>query len=226
MRYSTLLQELINKILNSSRTNFITTNYSSEYNIKKIILNKFPEFEKLADQEMELDANALLSIDTRYDIILNYKIHDADIIEKIINHCISKQYDFNIFVMSIALLEDIMINGTREMFGHHILTLEYVIKTYVDDFIEDCTEHIRLSSDKDENDIIKFNCIIEILSDNELYNLLVSQASGNILVNWLSDFNDLLLFHYRNEPLEKIKEDTLGLVSYVSAELKVFSMTT
>lgn len=226
MRYSTLLQELINKILNSSRTNFITTNYSSEYNIKKIILNKFPEFEKLADQEMELDANALLSIDTRYDIILNYKIHDADIIEKIINHCISKQYDFNIFVMSIALLEDIMINGTREMFGHHILTLEYVIKTYVDDFIEDCTEHIRLSSDKDENDIIKFNCIVEILSDNELYNLLVSQASGNILVNWLSDFNDLLLFHYRNEPLEKIKEDTLGLVSYVSAELKVFSVTT
>lgn len=226
MRYSTLLQELINKILNSSRTNFITTNYSSEYNIKKIILNKFPEFEKLADQEMELDANALLSIDTRYDIILNYKIHDADIIEKIINHCISKQYDFNIFVMSIALLEDIMINGTREMFGHHILTLEYVIKTYVDDFIEDCTEHIRLSSDKDENDIIKFNCIIEILSDNELYNLLVSQASGNILVNWLSDFNDLLLFHYRDEPLEKIKEDTLGLVSYVSAELKVFSVVT
>ena len=226
MRYSTLLQELINKILNSSRTNFITTNYSSEYNIKKIILSKFPEFGKLADQEMELDANALLSIDTRYDIILNYKIHDADIIEKIINHCISKQYDFNIFVMSIALLEDIMINGTREMFGHHILTLEYVIKTYVDDFIEDCTEHIRLSSDKDENDIIKFNCIIEILSDNELYNLLVSQASGNILVNWLSDFNDLLLFHYRDEPLEKIKEDTLGLVSYVSAELKVFSVTT
>lgn len=226
MRYSTLLQELINKILNSSRTNFITTNYSSEYNIKKIILNKFPEFGKLADQEMELDANALLSIDTRYDIILNYKIHDADIVEKIINHCISKQYDFNIFVMSIALLEDIMINGTREMFGHHILTLEYVIKTYVDDFIEDCTEHIRLSSDKDENDIIKFNCIIEILSDNELYNLLVSQASGNILVNWLSDFNDLLLFHYRDEPLEKIKEDTLGLVSYVSAELKVFSVTT
>ena len=226
MRYSTLLQELINKILNSSRTNFITTNYSSEYNIKKIILNKFPEFGKLADQEMELDTNALLSIDTRYDIILNYKIHDADIIEKIINHCISKQYDFNIFVMSIALLEDIMINGTREMFGHHILTLEYVIKTYVDDFVEDCTEHIRLSSDKDENDIIKFNCIIEILSDNELYNLLVSQASGNILVNWLSDFNDLLLFHYRDEPLEKIKEDTLGLVSYVSAELKVFSVTT
>ena len=226
MRYSTLLQELINKILNSSRTNFITTNYSSEYNIKKIILNKFPEFGKLADQEMELDANALLSIDTRYDIILNYKIHDADIIEKIINHCISKQYGFNIFVMSIALLEDIMINGTREMFGHHILTLEYVIKTYVDDFVEDCTEHIRLSSDKDENDIIKFNCIVEILSDNELYNLLVSQASGNILVNWLSDFNDLLLFHYRDEPLEKIKEDTLGLASYVSAELKVFSTTT
>ena len=166
---------------------------------------------------MELDKDALYSIDKRYDITLNYRIHDADIVEKIIDHCIKKDYDFNMFVMSIALLEDIMINGIRDMFGHHILTLEFVIKAYVNDFIEEYTERIKLSSDEDESDLIKFNCIVEILNDNILYNMLISQASSNILVNWLSDFNDLLLLHYRNESLEKIKEDTIGLVSYVSA---------
>lgn len=225
MRYSVLLQELINKILDSSRKNFITTNYSSEYNIKKIILNKFPEFKMLADEELELDKDALSSIDRKYDISLSYRIHEADIIEKILDHCINKDYDFNMFVMSIALLEDIMINGVRDLFGHHILTLEYVIKAYVDDFIEDCTEHIRLSKEEDESDAIKFNCIVEILNDEKLYNLLVSQANSNILVNWLSDFNDLLLLHYRGKSLEYVKKETLGLVSYVSAELKVFSTT-
>ena len=224
MRYSVLLQELIKKILDSNRNNFITTNYSNEYNIKKIILNKFPEFKNLADEEMMLDKDALYSIDKKYDITLSYKIQDADIIERIINHCIKKDYDFNMFIMSVALLEDIMINGIRDMFGHYILTLEYVVKAYVDDFIEDCTEHIRLSDDEDESDAIKFNCIVEILNDSDLYNLLVSQASSNILVNWLSDFNDLLLLHYRDKPLEKIKDDTLGLVSYVTAELRVFSI--
>lgn len=226
MRYSELLNELVKRILDSNRRNFITTNYSSEYNIKKIILNKFPEFRGLADEEMELDKDALYSIDKRYDITLNYRIHDADIVEKIIDHCIKKDYDFNMFVMSIALLEDIMINGIRDMFGHHILTLEFVIKAYVNDFIEEYTEHIKLSDDEDESDMIKFNCTIEILNDNVLYNMLISQASSNILVNWLSDFNDLLLLHYRDKSLEKIKEDTLGLVSYVSAELRVFSTAT
>lgn len=223
MRYSELLNELVKRILDSNRRNFITTNYSSEYSIKKIILNKFPEFRGLADEEMELDKDALYSIDKRYDITLNYRIHDADIVEKIIDHCIKKDYDFNMFVMSIALLEDIMINGIRDMFGHHILTLEFVIKAYVNDFIEEYTEYIRLSSDEDESGMIKFNCIVEILNDNVLYNMLISQASSSILVNWLSDFNDLLLLHYRDTSLEKIKEDTLGLVSYVSAELRVFS---
>lgn len=224
MRYSELLNELVKRILDSNRRNFITTNYSSEYNIKKIILNKFPEFRELANEEMELDKNALSSIDNRYDIVLNYRIHDADIVEKIIDHCIKKDYDFNMFIMSIALLEDIMINGIRDMFGHHILTLEFVVKAYVNDFIEEYTEHIKLSNDEDESDMIKFNCIVEILNDNVLYNMLISQASSNILVNWLSDFNDLLLFHYRDKSLEKIKEDTFGLVSYVSAELRVFSV--
>lgn len=226
MRYSELLHKIVEKILYSpSRKNFITTNYSSEYNIKKIILDKFPEFAKLANSDEELDSNALLSIDKKYDITLNYKIQDAKIVEEILDHCIRKKYDFNMFVISVALLEDIMINGLREMFGHHILTLEYVIKAYVDNFIEDYTEHIVLSPDEEENDLIKFGCIVEILNDSELYNLLVSQASSNILINWLSDFNDLLLYYYRDTPLEKIKEDTSGLVSYVSAEIKIFSVS-
>lgn len=225
MRYTDLLDEIINKILYSpSRKNFITTNYSNKDSIKKIILSKFPEFSKLADNEDGLDSNALISIDRKYDITLSYKLQDAAVVEKILEHCIKKQYDFNMFIMSIALLEDIMINGTREMFGHHILTLEYVIKVYIDNFIEEYTEDIKLADNDDESDAIKFNCVIEILNDSELYNLLVSQASSNILVNWLSDFNDLLLFHYRDTPLEKIKEDAIGMVSYVSAELRVYAI--
>ena len=226
MRYSDLLNNLISKILYSpSRKNFITTNYNCEYTIKQKILNKFPEFMQLADEEMNLDKDVLHKIDNEYSIALSYKIQNADVVEKIIDVCVSKNYDYSMLVMCVALLEDIMINGSRDMFGHHILTMEYVIKAYIDNFIDESTEHIVLAEDEEENETIKFSCIVNILNDTDLFNLLLSQASSNILINWLSDFNDLLLYHYRNTPLKEIKEDISGMVSYVAADIKVFRNT-
>jgi hypothetical protein len=226
MRYSDLLNNLISKILYSpSRKNFITTNYNCEYAIKQKILNKFPEFMQLADEEMNLDKDVLHKIDNEYSITLSYKIQNADVIEKIIDVCVSKNYDYGMLVMCVALLEDIMINGSGDMFGHHILTMEYVVRTYIDNFIDEYTEHIVLAEDEEENEAIKFSCIVNILNDTDLFNLLLSQASSNILINWLSDFNDLLLYHYRNTPLEEIKEDISGMVSYVAADIKVFRNT-
>ena len=226
MRYSDLLNNLISKILYSpSRKNFITTNYSCEYAIKQKILNKFPEFMQLADEEMNLDKDVLHKIDNEYSITLSYKIQNADVIEKIIDVCVKKNYDYNMLVMCVALLEDIMINGSGDMFGHHILTMEYVVKAYIDNFIDEYTEHIVLAEDEEENEAVKFSCIVNILNDTDLFNLLLSQASSNILINWLSDFNDLLLYHYRNTPLEEIKEDISGMVSYVAADIKVFRNT-
>ena len=226
MRYSDLLNNLISKILYSpSRKNFITTNYNCEYTIKQKILNKFPEFMQLADEEMNLDKDVLHKIDNEYSITLNYRIQNADVIEKIIDVCVSKNYDYNMFVMCIALLEDIMINGSGDMFGHHILTMEYVVKAYIDNFIDENTEHISLAEDEEEDEAIKFSCIVNILNDTDLFNLLLSQASSNILINWLSDFNDLLLYHYRSTPLKEIKEDISGMVSYVAADIKVFRNT-
>lgn len=225
MRYVDLVNELVNKILYSpSKKNFITTNYSNAESIKQIILSKFPEFSALANEEEYLDNNALNIINKKYDIELNYKIQEAEIIDKILVHCINKNYDINMFITSIALLEDIMINGTRELFGHHILTMEYVIKAYVDNFIDEYTDYIVLANDEEESNLVKFACIVKILNDPELYNMLVSQASSNILINWLSDFNDLLLLHYRNTSLEQIREDTRGMVSYVVAEVRIFSV--
>lgn len=223
MRYSDLLNNLISKILYSpSRKNFITTNYNCEHTIKQKILNKFPEFMQLADEEMNLDKDVLHKIDNEYSITLGYKIQNADVIEKIIDVCIKKGYDYNMLVMCVALLEDIMINGSGDMFGHHILTMEYVVKAYIDNFIDEYTEHIALAEDEEESNAVKFSCIVNILNDTDLFNLLLSQASSNILVNWLSDFNDLLLYHYRDTPLEQIKEDVSGMVSYVAADIKVF----
>ena len=226
MRYSDLLNNLISKILYSpSRKNFITTNYNCEYAIKQKILNKFPEFMQLADEEMNLDKDVLHKIDNEYSITLNYKTQNADVIETIIDVCVSKNYDYSMLVMCVALLEDIMINGSGDMFGHHILTMEYVVKAYIDNFIDEYTEHIVLAEDEEENEDIKFNCVVNILNDTDLFNLLLSQASSNILINWLSDFNDLLLYHYRNTPLIEIKEDISGMVSYVAADIKVFRNT-
>lgn len=231
MTYSDLMKNIINKIMGVNKRNFLTNSFDNESSIRNILAVKFPEFGELADEEMELDYNALNRIDRTYNIEVAYEIRECKTIEKILDYCIKNNLGYNVFTMSIALLEHLMIHGPKDIFGHQILTMEYVMKFYVDDFVDNYTSFIKLKdelglpAEDEENDKLKTEVIMSIITNEELLNIILSQSKKNdILLIWLSDFNDLLLYHYFHEPnLNSIVSAIPEMVSYLSADIRIYN---